>query len=108
ERLHELETKKEKETLESKFKLIGNVLKNGIFDVGMEQGSVRLLFQALGVKHHDNKLSFTNSNRHTVPVKLGKLPFPDNMEKHVSTGFVRQNHLMLEMLSEQSSENSSK
>ncbi|WP_209406504.1 hypothetical protein, partial [Pseudozobellia sp. WGM2] len=30
------------------------------------------------------------------------------MEKHVSTGFVRQNHLMLEMLSEQSSENSSK
>ena len=108
ERLHEIETKKEKETLESKFKLIGNVLENGIFDVGTKEGSVRLLFQALGVKYHDNQLSFTNSNRHNIPVKLGKLPFPEAMENYVSTGFVRQNHLMLEMLSEQSSENSPK
>ena len=108
ERLYELETKKEKETLESKFKLIGNILEKGIFDVGTEHGSVRLLFQALGVKYHDNQLSFTNSNRHTIPVKLGKLLFPEAMENYVSTGFVRQNHLMLEMLSEQSSENSPK
>ncbi len=108
ERLYELETKKEKETLESKFKLIGNVLEKGIFNVGTEQGSVCLLFQALGVKYHDNKLSFTNSDRHTVPVKLGKLPFPEAMEKYVSTGFVRQNHLTLEMLAEQSSDNSPK
>jgi hypothetical protein len=108
ERLYELETKKEKETLESKFKLIGNVLEKGIFDLGTEQGSVRLLFQALGVKYHDNQLSFTNSNRHTVPVKLGHLPFPKEMEKYVSSGFVRQNHLMLQMLTEQSSDNSPK
>ena len=108
ERLYELETKKEKETLESKFKLIGNVLEKGIFDVGTKEGSVRLLFQALGVKYHDNQLSFTDSNRHTVPVKLGKLLFPEAMENYVSTGFVRQNHLMLEMLSERSSENSPK
>ena len=107
-RLHELETKKEKETLESKFKLIGNVLEKGIFDVGTKEGSVRLLFQALGVKYHDNQLSFSNSNRHTVPVKLDKLPFPKAMENYLSTGFVRQNHFMLEMLSEQSSENSPK
>ncbi|TLF45207.1 hypothetical protein [Maribacter aurantiacus] len=108
QRLYEIETKKEKEILENKFKLIGKVLKKGIFDVGIEKGSVRLLFQAWGVKYQNNELCFTKSNKHTVPVKLGKLPFPDNMEKHVSTGFVRQNHLILEMLSEQSSENSSK
>lgn len=108
ERLYELETKKEKATLENKFKLIGNVLEKGIFDVDTNQGSVRLLFQALGVKYHDNKLSFANSNRHTVPVKLGKLFFPEVMENYVSSGFVRQNHLMLEMLTEQSSENSPK
>ena len=108
ERLYELETKKEKETLESKFKLIGKLLRKSVFDVGTKQGSVRLLFQSLGVKYHDNKLSFTNSNRHTVPVPLGHLSFPENMEKYISTGFVRQNHLMLEMLSEQSSENSPK
>ncbi len=108
ERLFELETKKEKETLESKFKLIGKVLKKGVFDVGIEKGSVRLFFQSLGVKYHDNKLSFPNSNKHTVSVPLGRLPFPEQMEKYVSAGFVRQNHLMLEMLSEQSSENSSK
>jgi len=107
-RLYELETKKEKETLESKFKLIGNVLEKGIFNVGTQQGSVRLLFQSLGVKYNDNQLSFTKSNRHTVPVKLSNLPSPKEMEKHVSSGFVRQNHLMLEMLSEQSSENSPK
>lgn len=108
ERLYQLETKKEKKTLESKFELIGNVLEKRIFNVGTEQGSVRLLFQSLGVKYHDNKLSFTESNKHTVPVELGYLPFPEQMEKYVSTGFVRQNHLMLEMLTEQSSENSPK
>ncbi len=108
ERLYELETKKEKETLESKFKLMGNVLEKGIFDVGTQQGSVRLLFQSFGVKYYDNQLSFTKSNRHTVPVKLGKLPFPKEMEKYVSSGFVHQNHLMLQILTEQSSENSPK
>jgi hypothetical protein len=108
ERLFEIETRKEKETLERKFKLIGNVLEKGIFNVGTEQGSVRLLFQALGVKYNDNKLSFTNSNRHAVTVKLGKLPFPKEMGNYVSSGFVRQNHSMLEMLAEQSSDNSPK
>ncbi|MGB3151771.1 MAG: relaxase/mobilization nuclease domain-containing protein, partial [Maribacter sp.] len=108
QRLYELETKKEKETLDGKFKLIEKVLKSGMFDVGIEKGSVRLLFQSLGVKYNNNKLSFTNSNRHTVPVPLGHLSFPEHMEKHVYSGFVRQNHLMLEMLSEQSSDNSPK
>lgn len=108
ERLFQLETKKEKETLEGKFQLIGKILENGIFDVGIEKGSVRLLFQSLGVKYHNNQLSFTNSNRHTVPVRLGNLPFPKGMEEYVSNGFVRQNHLMLEMLTAQSSDNSPK
>jgi len=108
ERLYELETKKEKKTLESKFRLIGNILEKGVFDVGTEKGSVRLLFQSLGVKYHDNKHSFSNSNKHMIPIQLGRLPFPKEMEKYVSTGFVRQNHLMLEMLSNQSSENSPK
>ena len=108
ERLYELETKKEKETLESKFKLIGNVLEKGIFDIGTQQGSVRLLFQSLGVKYHDNQLSFSQSNKHTIPVNLGNLPFSKEMENYVSTGFVRQNHLMLQMLTEQSSDNSPK
>jgi len=108
ERLYELETKKEKKTLENKFKLIGNVLRKEVFNVGTKQGSVRLLFQSLGVKYNNNKLSFTNSNKHTVPVPLGLLSFPKEMEKHVSSGFVRQNHLMLEMLTAQSSENSPK
>ena len=108
ERLCEVETKKEKAVLQGKFDLIGKVLKNKIFDVGTEQGSVRLLFQSLGVKYNDNQLSFTNSNRHTVPVELGKLSFPKEMENYVSSGFVRQNHLMLETLSEKSSENSTK
>jgi len=102
ERLYELETKKEKATLQNKFNLIGKVLKNKTFNVGTEQGSVRLLFQALGVKYHNNELSFTNSERHTVPVELGKLSFPENMENYVSSGFVNQNHLMLEALSERS------
>jgi len=108
EKLCQLETKKEKETLERKFRHIGDVLKREIFDVGTKEGSVRLLFQSLGVKYHNNKLSFADSNRHTVPLPLNHLPFPKEMEKYVSTGFVRQNHLMLEMLSEQSSDNSPK
>jgi hypothetical protein len=108
DRLFQLETKKEIDTLEGKFNLIGKVLENGIFDVGMEKGSVRLLFQSLGVKYHGNKLSFTNSNMHTVPVRLGNLPFPKTMEEYVSTGFVRQNHSVLELLAEKNSENSTK
>ncbi|MCM4172447.1 hypothetical protein DHD32_13215 [Arenibacter sp. TNZ] len=108
ERLYQLETKKEMETLEGKFNLIGKVLEKGIFDVGMEKGSVRLLFHSLGVKYHDNQLSFANSNRHTVPVRLGNLPFPKAMEQYVSTGFVHQNHSVLELLAEKNSENSPK
>ena len=108
ERLYELETKKEKETLENKFKLIGKVLRKGVFDVSTKQGSVRLLFQSLGVKYHNNKLSFTDSKKHAVPLPLNHLPFPKEMGNYVSTGFVRQNHLMLEMLSKQSSESSPK
>src|SRR5680860_262976 len=107
-RLFRTETKKEKEILERKFRLIGNILEKGIFDVGTEKGSVRLLFQSLGVRYHYNRLSFTGSKRHTVPVPLGRLPFPKAMEEYVSTGFVRQNHLMLEMLTTQSSDNSPK
>lgn len=107
ERLYQLEIKKEKESLESKFQLIGDVLENRIFDVGMERESVRLLFQSLGVKYHDNQLSFTNSNKYTVPVRLDHLPFPKAMEEHVSSGFVSQNHLMLELLTAQNSDNSS-
>ncbi|WP_209405216.1 hypothetical protein [Pseudozobellia sp. WGM2] len=53
-------------------------------------------------------MSFTKSNKHVVPVPLGHLPFPEKMEKYVSSGFVRQNHLLLEMLSDQSSDNSPK
>lgn len=108
ERLYQLETKKEKETLEGKFQLIGKVLENGMFDVVKENGSVRLLFQSLGLKYHNNRLSFTNSNKHTVPVRLGNLPFPKAMEKYVSNGFIRQNHLILEMLTTQSSDNNLK
>lgn len=107
ERLYQLETKKEMETLESKFRLIGKVLDNGMFDVGTEKGSVRLLFQSLGVKYHNDRLSFTDSNRHTVPVALGDLPFPKAMEEYVSTGFVRQNHTVLEMMTAQNSDTGS-
>ena len=34
ERLYQLETREEKETLESNYRLIGKILENGIFDVG--------------------------------------------------------------------------
>ncbi len=108
EKLLELETKREKAALQDKFNLIGKVLKNKIFNVGTEQGSVRLLFQALGIKYCYDQLSYTNSDRHTIPVKLGKLPFPEAMENYVSSGFVRQNHLMLKMLLDGSSESGTK
>ncbi|MCM4153668.1 hypothetical protein DHD05_18910, partial [Arenibacter sp. N53] len=98
DRLYQLEEKKEKETLESKFRLIGRILENGIFDVGTEKGSVHRLFLSLGVKYQDNRLSFSGSNKHTVPVRLGELPYPKDMDTNVSTGFVRQNHSVLEML----------
>ena len=106
--LYQRETKKEEETLKNKFNLIGDVLEKGIFNVGTKEGSVRYLFQSLGVNYHNNQLSFTNSNKHSVPVLLGRLPFPKAMEGYVSNGFIRQNHLMLEMLAAQSSDNGSK
>ncbi|MEQ8420908.1 MAG: relaxase/mobilization nuclease domain-containing protein [Arenibacter algicola] len=104
DRLYQLEEKKEKETLVNKFRLIGRILENGIFDVGKEKGSVHRLFRSLGVKYNDNRLSFSNSNKHTVPVLLGDLPFPKAMDTYVSTGFVRQNHMVLEMLTARNSD----
>ena len=104
DRLYQLEEKKEKETLVNKFRLIGRILENGIFDVGKEKGSVHRLFRSLGVKYNDNRLSFSNSNKHTVPVLLGDLPFPKAIDTYVSTGFVRQNHMVLEMLTARNSD----
>ena len=98
ERLCQSETRKERETLESKFRLIGKVLENGMFNLGKKKGNVRLLFQSLGVKYYDNRLTFIESNKHSVPVALGELPFPKDMQEYISTGFVRQNHSVLEML----------
>ncbi|MCK0137364.1 relaxase/mobilization nuclease domain-containing protein, partial [Arenibacter sp. S6351L] len=104
DRLYQLEEKKEKETLESKFRLIGRILENGIFDVGTEKGIVHRLFRSLGVKYQDNRLSFSGSNKHTVPVRLVELPYPKDMDTNVSTGFVRQNHSVLEMMTAQNSD----
>lgn len=104
DRLYQLEDKKEKETLEGKFRLIGKILESGIFDVGKEKGGVHRLFRSLGVKYQDNRLSFSNSNKHTVSVCLGDLPFPKAMDTYVSTGFVRQNHMVMEMLTARNSD----
>lgn len=62
----------------------------------------------LGVKYHDNRLSFTNLNKHVVSVRLGDLPFPEAMEEYVFTGFVSQNQLILEPKATQSSDSNSK
>ena len=106
--LYERETKREEETLKNKFRLIGKVLEKQIFNVGMKEGSVRHLFQSLGVRYHNNKLLFADSDKHSLPARIGKLDFPKNMEEYVSKSFVRQNHLMLEMLTEQNPENRTK
>jgi len=108
DRLVGLETKKERETLEGKFRLIGDILEKGIFDVGVKGGSVRYLFQALGVEYRDDRLYSADSSKHSIPIALGNLPSPKDMEEYVSTGFVRQNHLLLEMLTAQNSDNGSK
>ncbi|MEY8781554.1 relaxase/mobilization nuclease domain-containing protein [Allomuricauda sp. XS_ASV26] len=108
QRIHDTETIKEKEALQGKFDLIGDVLRKGVFNVGATDGSVRHLFQALGVRYQNNKLLFNDSEKYSVPVPLGNLPFPKKMEEHVSNGFVRQNHLMLEMMIKQDVDNVSK
>jgi hypothetical protein len=99
-KLHRPETRKETETLKRKFRLIPKVLEGGMFDVGKEKGSVHRLFLSLGVKYDDNRLSFANSNGHSVPVALGNLPLPEGMDEFVSSGFVRQNQILLESLLE--------
>jgi uncharacterized protein (UPF0297 family) len=96
--LYERETKKEEETLKNKFRLIGKVLEKQIFNVGTKEGSVRHLFQSLGVRYHNNQLLFADSNKHSLPAHIGKLDFPNSMEEYVSKVFVRQNHQVLEML----------
>ena len=102
--LYRRESKKEEETLKNKFRLIGKVLEKQIFNVGKKGGSVRHLFQSLGVRYHKNKLLFADSDKHSLPARIGKLDFPIGMEEYVSKAFVHQNHLMLEMLTEQSPE----
>jgi len=106
--LYEQEIKKDEETLKNKFRLIGKVLEKQIFNVGTKGGSVRYLFQSLGVRYHNNQLLYADSNKHSLPAHIGKLDFPDSMEEYVSKVFVRQNHQVLEMLTEQNLENQTK
>jgi len=96
--LYERETTKEEETLKNKFRLISKVLEKGIFNVGKKGGSVRHLFQSLGVRYHNNQLLYADSNKHSLPAQIRKLDFPDSMEEYVSKVFVRQNHQVLETL----------
>ncbi|SFR33880.1 Relaxase/Mobilisation nuclease domain-containing protein [Robiginitalea myxolifaciens] len=102
------ETKKEEETLKNKFRLIGKVLEKQVFNVGTKGGSVRHLFQSLGVRYHDNEILFADSNKHSLPAHIGKLDFPNSMEDYVSKASVRENHLVLEMLTEENLENRKK
>lgn len=96
--LYKRESKKEEETLKNKFRLIGKVLEKRIFNVGTKGGSVRHLFQSLGVRYYKNELLFADSDKHSLPASIGKLDFPKSMEEYVSKAFVRQNHVILEML----------
>ena len=106
--LYERETKREEETLKSRFRLIGKVLEKQVFNVGTKGGSVRHLFRSLGVRYHNNQLLFADSDKHSLPAHIGKLDFPKDMEEYVSKSFVRQNHLMLEVLTERNPENRAK
>lgn len=108
EELFEWESKREKETLKNKFRLIGKVLEKEIFNVGTREGSVRHLFQSLGVRYHNNELLFADYDKHSLPAHIGKLDLPNSMEEYVSKVFVRQNHQVLEMLTEQNPENRTK
>ncbi len=106
--LYQKESKKEEETLKKRFRLIGKVLEKEVFNVGTKGGSVRHLFQSLGVRYHKNELLFADSDKHSLTARIGKLDFPDGMKEYISKAFVHQNHLILEMLTGQNPESNTK
>ena len=98
--LSETESKKEIKTLESRVLLLKKVLEVGVFDTDKNNSIPFYLVQGLGLKYDGEKVSFRNSNTHSVTLFLKEFNLPAKNEAYISTGSIRQNEKVLKLLVE--------
>lgn len=96
--LHESESKKEIELLESKAQMIKDVIRSPIFEPLQKNVVLFQLIQSLGTKYSKGRISYINSNTHFVSLELGQIKLPNESTAFVSTGFINENQKMLKCL----------
>ncbi len=96
--LHRVESTKESKTLEERVALLTNVLETDMFDAAKNKSLPFYLLQGLGLKYAGGKVFFGNSNAHSVELSIKDLKTPKVAQTYISTGSIRQNIKVLELL----------
>ncbi len=99
--LCDTESKREIKGLEDKVALVQKVLSGEVFDSDKNKDLSFYLLQSMGLKYGDGRVSYLNSDQHSVPIDLGRIPVPVNNDSYISTGIINQNEKVLAILTGQ-------
>ena len=93
--LHIKESVREENELEKKAALVRGLIDKHVFDAPKSKGILFELLRSLGAKYDNGTLTYANSYRHRAELNLGNVPWPKQIDFHVSPGFVRENEKVL-------------
>ena len=95
------EVKKELKTLENRVSILKKVLEANVFDITGNKSTLFHLLQGLGLKYGNGRISYINSNIHSVNMLLDNYHIPNDKEAYISFGCINQNEKVLEVLMEE-------
>ena len=96
--LSETETNKEIRTLESRAGIIKKIVESKVFDSNGNKCIPFHLVQSLGLKYGGGKVSYRNSDAHSVKMPIENFRHPEMDTSYISTGCIGQNEKVLKML----------
>ena len=95
------ESKKELKTLENRVSILKKVWEANVFDISGSKSTLFHLLQGLGLKYGNGRISYINSNIHSVEIFLDNYHIPNENEASISFGCIDQNSRILQQLMEE-------
>ncbi|MBC8769406.1 relaxase/mobilization nuclease domain-containing protein [Arenibacter sp. BSSL-BM3] len=95
------EANKELKTLENRVLILKMTLEANVFDISGNKGILFHLLQSLGLKYGNGRISYINSNIHSVEIFLDNYHIPNENEAYISFGCIDQNSRILQQLMEE-------
>ncbi|MCM4166582.1 hypothetical protein KCTC52924_03523 [Arenibacter antarcticus] len=94
------EANKELKTLKNRASILKTAMEANVFDVSGNKSILFHLLQGLGLKYDNGKISYSNSNVHSVKMLLDNYQIPNENEAYISFGSINQNERVLQLLTE--------